>query len=102
MQRRQSSQEKPVEHTNPGSQRSALPVVPAFHNPSTLDELLTVEEVAALFKVSKGWIYEHTRARGPACGERLPCIKLGKYVRFDPESVRRYLAGRIAGRGGRP
>jgi hypothetical protein len=26
--------------------------------------LLTVDEVAALLKVSKSWVYEHTRARG--------------------------------------
>ena len=29
-----------------------------------LSELLTVEEVAALLKVPKSWVYEHTRKRG--------------------------------------
>ena len=56
-----------------------------------LYELLTVEEVAALLKVSKSWVYEHTRARGTPRSERLPHVKIGKYVRFDPRLVRAFL-----------
>ena len=37
-----------------------------------LHELLTVDEVAALLKVSKSWVYEHTRSRGTPRSERLP------------------------------
>lgn len=59
-----------------------------------LDELMTVEEVAALLKVSKSWVYEHTRSRGVPRSERLPCIKLGKYVRFDAATVRAFLVQR--------
>ena len=60
-----------------------------------LHELLTVEEVAELFKVSKSWVYEHTRTRGAgstAHHERLPHIRVGKYLRFDARAVRMYLA----------
>ena len=53
-----------------------------------LDELLTVEEVASLLKVPKSWIYEHTRKR---VGERLPHVKLGKYLRFFEGEVRKLL-----------
>jgi excisionase family DNA binding protein len=53
-----------------------------------LDELLTVEEVASLLKVPKSWIYEHTRKRG---AERLPHVKLGKYLRFFESEVRDFL-----------
>ena len=56
-----------------------------------LQELLTVDEVAAVLKVSRSWVYEHTRARGTAPGERLPHIKVGKYVRFDARAVRAFL-----------
>jgi excisionase family DNA binding protein len=56
-----------------------------------LHELLTVDEVAALLKVSRSWVYEHTRARGTPRSERLPHIKVGKYVRFDPRAVREFL-----------
>jgi excisionase family DNA binding protein len=56
-----------------------------------LYELLTVDEVAALLKVSRSWVYEHTRARGMPRSERLPHLKVGKYVRFDPRAVRAFL-----------
>jgi excisionase family DNA binding protein len=56
-----------------------------------LHELLTVDDVAALLKVSKSWVYEHTRLRGTPRGERLPHIKIGKYVRFEASAVRAFL-----------
>jgi excisionase family DNA binding protein len=61
---------------------------------STTDayELMTVTEVAALLKVSKSWVYEHTRPRGLPRADRLPHLKIGKYVRFDPESIRQFIA----------
>ena len=54
-----------------------------------LDELLTADDVAALLRVPKSWVYERTRRRGP---QRLPFVKLGKYVRFELEAVRAFLA----------
>jgi excisionase family DNA binding protein len=54
-------------------------------------ELLTVDELAALLKVSKSWVYEHTRSAGRCRSERLPHIKLGKYVRFHPQAVQAFL-----------
>lgn len=59
-----------------------------------LQELLTVDDVAALLKVSRSWVYEHTRSRGGTRVERLPFIKIGKYTRFDPRSVGEYLRRR--------
>ena len=56
-----------------------------------LQEILTVEEVAALLKVSKSWVYEHTRSRGTPRSERLPYIKVGKYVRFDARALRAFI-----------
>jgi predicted DNA-binding transcriptional regulator AlpA len=53
------------------------------------DEMLTVAEVATWLKVSRSWIYERTRTRGP---DRLPHIKLGKYLRFDPRRIREYVS----------
>ena len=54
-----------------------------------MDELLTVDELAAWLKVPPSWIYERTRRRGEG---RLPFIKLGKYLRFEAVAVRAYLA----------
>ena len=53
-----------------------------------MDELLTVSEVAQWLKVLPSWIYERTRRRG---ADRLPCIKLGKYLRFEETAVKVYL-----------
>jgi excisionase family DNA binding protein len=58
-----------------------------------LDELLTVDDVAALLKVSRSWVYEHTRTRVPRI-DRLPAVKIGKYVRFQSRAVRDFLAKR--------
>ena len=55
-----------------------------------LHVLLTVDELAAVLKVSPSWVYEHTRTRRRAA--RLPYIKIGKYIRFDPQAVRAFLA----------
>jgi len=58
---------------------------------ATLDELLTVDEVAALLKVTSSWVYEHTRSRGTPKSERLPHVKIGKYVRFDARVLRAFI-----------
>jgi excisionase family DNA binding protein len=57
-----------------------------------LDELLTVDEVAALLKVSGSGVYEHTRKRGTPPSGRLPHVKVGEYVRFKPRAVREFAA----------
>jgi len=43
------------------------------------EALLTVHEVAELLRVPVSWVYERTRRRGM---ERLPHLKVGKYLRF--------------------
>lgn len=48
------------------------------------EKLLTVEDVAERLRVPKSWVYERTRRRGP---ERLPHLKLGKYLRFEEQAV---------------
>ena len=53
-----------------------------------LEALLTVEEVSALLKVPKSWVYGKTRRRGL---ERLPHLKLGKYLRFEEHDVKAFL-----------
>jgi excisionase family DNA binding protein len=80
-------------HTNVESVLNGDPIAP--HSAvRDLDELLTVDEVASILKVSRSWVYEHTRARGVPRSERLPHIKVGKYVRFNAQSVREFLQRR--------
>jgi excisionase family DNA binding protein len=69
----------------------------AASSEAPLLELLTVDDVAALLKVSKSWVYEHTRSRSPPRTERLPHVKIGKYVRFDPHLVRAFIDRRMTG-----
>jgi len=59
----------------------------------TLDELLTLEELAERLKVRKSWVYARTRETGAGC---LPRIKCGKYLRFEEKAVTQWLRERNA------
>lgn len=52
------------------------------------EELLTVRELADRLKVPASWIYQRTRCRGR---DRLPHIKIGKYLRFEELAVEAWL-----------
>ena len=45
--------------------------------------LVTVKELAEILNVPISWVYQKT-AIGPGA---IPMVKLGKYVRFDPDEV---------------
>jgi hypothetical protein len=53
-------------------------------------DLMDVEEIARVLHVPVSWVYERTRRRG---NERIPHIKLGKYLRFEMAVVRTWLNG---------
>jgi excisionase family DNA binding protein len=57
-------------------------------NATELDDLMTIGDVAALLKVTKSWVYEHTR---DGVEGRLPALKLGKYLRFHRNDLRAYV-----------
>src|ERR1700733_5997592 len=42
------------------------------------------EELAARLNVPPSWVYEKTRTR---CRNPIPCLRLGRYVRFDWNAV---------------
>jgi excisionase family DNA binding protein len=48
------------------------------------DGLLTASEVAHLLKVPISWVYDRTRRRG---FDRMPHLKLGKFLRFSKQEV---------------
>lgn len=60
--------------------------------------LLTVQEVAAILKVPVSWVYEHTRGDSH---EKLPYVKVGKYLRFFDTEITNYLQAIRARNGGR-
>jgi excisionase family DNA binding protein len=53
------------------------------------NKLLTVAEVAGMLSVPASWVYDRTRARGL---QRIPHLKLGKYLRFDASEIRNWVA----------
>ncbi len=50
------------------------------------DRLLNAVEVAAFLSVPKSWVLESARSGA------LPCVRLGRYVRFDQADVDAWLA----------
>ena len=50
-------------------------------------ELIDAVELAARWRVPESWIRNHTRVRTPK-DERIPCVRLGRYVRFEWGSPR--------------
>ena len=59
----------------------------------TLDELLTLAELAEKLKVRKSWVYARTRETGPGS---MPRLKAGKYLRFQEQAVVEWLRDRNA------
>ena len=49
------------------------------------DRALTVSELAGLLSMSRRTIYEHAAAR------RIPSMRIGSSVRFDPSAVAKWL-----------
>jgi excisionase family DNA binding protein len=52
------------------------------------DELLTVSELATKLKVPVSWVYERARRRS---FDRIPHLRLGKYLRFSEQEVLAWL-----------
>jgi excisionase family DNA binding protein len=53
--------------------------------------LLTIDELCEKLKMPKSWIYARTMPRSQS-QDRIPSIRLGKYLRFDHEQVEQWLA----------
>lgn len=53
------------------------------------NKLMTVSELAGHLNVNEGWVYDRTRKGGP---DQLPHLKIGKYVRFNYQTVMEYLS----------
>src|SRR5271156_313463 len=54
-----------------------------------VSKIMTVQQVAELLQIPKSSVYEKTRSR-PNTTPPLPCRRLGKYLRFDYDSVMRW------------
>jgi excisionase family DNA binding protein len=56
--------------------------------------LLTVNELCLAFGVSRDWVYKHANTSG---SDHLPCVRLGRLVRFKHSEVSRYINARQKG-----
>jgi hypothetical protein len=54
------------------------------------DELVNVTSLARLLRLPGGWL------RGEALAGRIPCLKVGRKLRFNPAAVQAALARRAA------
>jgi hypothetical protein len=55
-------------------------------------DILTPQELADRLKVAKSWVFEQTRQRSKVRNKKpLPCIRLGKYLRFSWIQVSEWL-----------
>ena len=50
---------------------------------ATLQQLVDIHEMARLLKVSASWLYQRTRLRL----SDIPIVRVGRYVRFQPQDV---------------
>ena len=57
--------------------------------------LVTPQEMAAILKVPVSWIYRRT-SQG-----NIPHLKVGHYIRFDPEEVLAHLRSQATGKSAR-
>jgi excisionase family DNA binding protein len=55
---------------------------------SSDDGLLTVQDAARFLKVPVSWVYEHVRSETE---DRLPAVKLEKYLRFHRRDLEAYV-----------
>ena len=57
-----------------------------------MDPLLDISEVSRILGVPKSWLYEKTRRR------EIPHLKLGKYLKFDPRDIEKFVGKMRRGR----
>jgi excisionase family DNA binding protein len=57
-----------------------------------MSELLTIEELSQKLKIKESWVYSRTRMKGE---NTIPCLRVGKYCRFDLEEVVDWLKDNI-------
>ena len=69
---------------------AAEPPVPPPQNPYWDLDLLTPDDVCALLKVKKSWLYDAVE------NGALEAIRLGKQLRFRPSALIRYLEERAS------
>ncbi len=58
--------------------------------------LWDADDVATFLKVSRSWVYQH------AASGRLPHLKFGGHLRFNPSAIRKWAESTARNAGGSP
>lgn len=53
-----------------------------------VEDIITPSELAARLKVPESWVFSKSRAR---CRNKIPCLRIGRYIRFDWAAVIQWL-----------
>jgi hypothetical protein len=61
--------------------KSASPT-PRESTPMNPEDILTPDQLAERLRVKVTWVYEKNRRRGQYSGDPMPCLRLGRYLRF--------------------
>lgn len=69
-----------------------LPRINALQNQDRSDQrssdrLLSIDDIARWFGVSRAWVYDHTTRKHPL----LPCIRFGEMTRFRRSDVEEFI-----------
>lgn len=63
--------------------------------PEMAERLLSVGELAEWLQVSEAWVRKHAAAK---CRPVIPCVRLGKMMRFKESEINAWLKGLQKGR----
>ena len=88
------TRQTPAINIRPGGNDAAGPAVP-LQGPYWDLDLLTPDDVCALLKVKKSWLYDAVE------NGAIEAIRLGKQLRFRPSALVRYLEERAGNGNGR-
>lgn len=71
-------------------ERNSVKAVETANTGSNLtpDNILTPDQLAALLKVSRKWVFEKTRKR---CPQPIPCLRIGRFLRFRLRDIEAWL-----------
>jgi excisionase family DNA binding protein len=73
-----------VQHKPNGS---VIPIAAVSSAKPELETLMTPHEVAAVLKVSYGWVKDHATRKEP----RLRCVRVGDLLRFRPKDLAEFI-----------
>jgi excisionase family DNA binding protein len=80
-----------LERRRPRLLTPGLPDAGDVMSAATVTPLLNAEQAAALLNVPKSWVLAEARAN------RIPHVRLGRYVRFDADELERWWCARTRG-----